>query len=133
MKVIDFYKILGFTSLYLFTGAAAAADDRIAVMHDAVSHVSVGDQVGISATINDPHSDVETVRTYFKTSQDNRFYFVVMKKTSGNTYTGLLPAPLHGAESLEYRILAKSASDQIVKSPRYVVEVENKGVIARLD
>ena len=133
MNLISIRKILCLVYFFLPGGTVAAADDSIEIMHQAVSPVSVGGQVDISATVDDPHNDLEMVRVYFKTTQDDRFYFVAMEKTRSNTYTGVLPAPLRGSDSLEYVIIAKSTSDQIVKTRHYVVKVEDEDTIARLD
>lgn len=134
MKTMHCYGFLAVISILLsVSGAVAAADDKFEIIHNKISHASIGDRINISATVNDPHRNVETVRAYFKTALDDRFYFVVMEKHPDNTYSGLLPAPLPGSESLEYIILGKSTSDQIIKTRRFVVEVEDKRAIARLD
>lgn len=134
MNTSNFRKFIGIASFLLLGGVASAAEnDLITIEHDAIGSISVGEPVKISLAINDPHGEIEMVRTYFKTTQDNRFYFVTMKKTEGNIYTGVLPAPLYGAKSLKYQVLAKSTSDQIVKTPRYVAVVEKKRAIAYLE
>jgi hypothetical protein len=134
MKAANFCSRVAVTFLFLWVcGSAAVADDQVEIMHDGIHRASVGDRIPISVTINDPRHSIETVRTFFKTRLDDRFYFVVMEKTRGKTYTGVLPAPLRGSERLEYVILAKSTSDQIVRTRRYVVDVDDKRTIARLD
>ena len=132
MKMIGFYRVFGLALAGAFC-TSAGADNSVTLDHDAVDQVSVGHQVNISATINGPRGNVETVRAYFRTSEDERYYFVEMEKREDGTYGGTLPAPLRGAESMEYVILARTATDSIFKTPRYLVQVQDKGVVASLD
>ena len=115
-------------------GPVVAADDKITITHNVIDHVYTGDPINISATINDPSSDVDMVRAYFKTTTEDRYYFVAMSKNlDNNMYTGTIPAALAGTASVEYVILARDMSDQVVKTQHYIVEVEDKKIIARLN
>jgi len=134
MKAMNLRNILAVASFFLSVGGtAAAADGEIEIRHDAIDYVSLGKPIDVAATVNDPNDTIETVRTYFRTTLDDRFYFVAMDKHSDGTYSAVLPAPLRGSKWLEYVILAKSSSDQIVKTPHFAVEIADKETIARRD
>jgi len=123
MNVINITIVMAiaFTAVVFFGATPGGTDFERKISHKPLTNIIPGQKINISAEFSDQASDIETVRTFFKTNEDDRFYFITMEKSHGNTYAGVLPAALPGTRKLEYTILAKTETNEILRSSHYVL------------
>lgn len=109
------------------TAAYAGESAQTTIEHKPIDSAVAGQRIGVNARVSDP-AGVETVRTYFRARDGAHFSFITMQESAeqgstGNEYQGMLPAPGNGAEWIDYLILAKNGSDQVVKSQTFRMQV----------
>ncbi|MEM7209657.1 MAG: hypothetical protein AAF434_17695 [Pseudomonadota bacterium] len=124
----------------LFCGLTSLSWAEIEIAHDPIESASSGERISMTAVVEDSEHDLETVRTYFKSSEDSQFYYVSMSSEDGENFASVLPAPSAGVGSIEYFILVKNSADDIIKSQNFTVEVddsdgaaESSGTLQRIE
>jgi hypothetical protein len=118
---------------FMLPGTAAA---EIEIDHDELDDVKSGERAELEAEVKEKGGDagIREARAYFKTRPANRFYFVPLISGNGEDYTGVFPAMAAGTEAFDYFILARSNSDEIVKTETWSVEVkDSKRALARME
>lgn len=113
--------VIALSAIIFFDVTPSATDLDRKINHKPLANIIPGQKIHISAKFSDQASNIESVRTFFKTNEDDRFYFITMEKTQGNTYAGVLPASLPGTKKLEYIILARTKADEILRSSHYLI------------
>jgi hypothetical protein len=114
---------LTFLNYPLQVSAETADGPSIQISHSRINMAEAGKTVPITATITD-REGVELVRIYFKTVESKEYFFVPMIVTEGNTYYGLLPAPLKEADGIEYLFLVKTYNNRVFISQTFTTKID---------
>lgn len=115
-------------AIFLFTSSVAA---QTAMKHENRTNVSSGQRIPLQVDVSGDE-DINMVRSYFKSADGSRYFFVPMQKLGEPVFKGLLPAPSLGTKKIEYFFLASTVSREIVKSQSFYLDVEDdKEAISR--
>jgi len=121
-------------ALLVCAGNVPEAEAKVTIKHKPVTNMLSGHRTNVSVDAKDKEHGVDVVRVYFKTPDENRYYFVAMTKAEGDTFVGTLPAAALGAGVVDYLILVKNGADEVVKSQNYTATVkDDPEALARLE
>ncbi|MFK7733191.1 MAG: hypothetical protein AB8B48_16345 [Pseudomonadales bacterium] len=113
--------------LFVLFGAAIVTSSitaQTAMTHNNPTNTSSGQRIPLQVDVSGDE-DINIVRSYFKSTDGSRYFFVPMQKLGEPVFKGLLPAPSLGTKQIEYFFLASTASREIVKSQSFYLDVEN--------
>lgn len=117
--------VLGRVAAVVFcTGITVGSSATVQINHSAVSAISSGERIALSAQISSDAAALRTARAYFKAEAGDRYFFAPLAEDQGD-YRGVLPAPGLGAGSISYFLLAATSAGEVVKTDTYVIAVEN--------
>ncbi|MEM8501017.1 MAG: hypothetical protein AAF542_23595 [Pseudomonadota bacterium] len=105
----------------IFTSSVIA---QTAMKHDNPSNTSSGQRIPLQVDVSGDE-EINLVRSYFKSTDGSRYFFVPMQKIDEPVFKGLLPAPSLGTKQIEYFFLASTVSREIVKSQSFYLDVED--------
>lgn len=101
------------------------ADVETEITHRPIDDTYSGIRIEMEATVTDP-SEIAEVRIYFKSSEEDNYFFVKMINTKDDKYIGVLPSPSKETKQVEYLILVRNNADPslIVKTQNYTIDIK---------
>ncbi len=95
------------------------------VTHKPIDYFVPGKRIELEAEVIDKKG-VETVRCYFKVSEEADFVFVHTEKFKKNRYKAILPAPADFTDSFQYLFLIVNMDQQVVRTQTFHVYRDNE-------